>query len=195
MRRVIFEEKGGPEVLKFETLDLPSPATGEVRIKIKAIGLNRYESMFRQGVYVVPPELPSAIGAEAVGIVEALGGDVSGFSVGDRVTAVPFTTIAGTGVYADTANVPTTTLLRSLDGTTDAEEAITWMAYLNAYIRDGELTQDLLYRPPIERKLSDEQSSNRLDTILADRNTDRHQPMISRFPCLCRWSGFPVRFR
>jgi len=61
MRRVIFEEKGGPEVLKFETLDLPSPATGEVRIKIKAIGLNRYESMFRQGVYVVPPELPSAI--------------------------------------------------------------------------------------------------------------------------------------
>jgi len=133
MRRVIFEEKGGPEVLKFETLDLPSPATGEVRIKIKAIGLNRYESMFRQGIYVVPPELPSAIGAEAVGIVEALGGDVSGFSVGDRVTAVPFTTIAGTGVYADTANVPTTTLLRSLDGTTDAEEAITWMAYLNAY--------------------------------------------------------------
>ena len=93
MRRVIFEEKGGPEVLKFETLDLPSPATGEVRIKIKAIGLNRYESMFRRGVYVVPPELPSAIGAEAVGIVEALGGDVSGFSVGDRVTAVPFTTI------------------------------------------------------------------------------------------------------
>jgi NADPH:quinone reductase-like Zn-dependent oxidoreductase len=72
MRRVIFEEKGGPEVLKFETLDLPSPATGGVRIKIKAIGLNRYESMFRQGVYVVPPELPSAIGAEAVGIVEAL---------------------------------------------------------------------------------------------------------------------------
>jgi NADPH:quinone reductase len=40
---------------------------------------------------------------------------------------------AGTGVYADTANVPTTLLLRSLDGTTDAEEAITWMAYLNAY--------------------------------------------------------------
>ena len=66
MRRVIFEEKGGPEVLKFETLGLPSPATGKVRIKIKAIGLNRYESMFRQGVYVVPPELPSAIGAEAV---------------------------------------------------------------------------------------------------------------------------------
>ena len=39
MRRVIFEEKGGPEVLKFEALDLPSPATGEVGIKIKAIGM------------------------------------------------------------------------------------------------------------------------------------------------------------
>lgn len=133
MRRVIFEEKGGPEVLKFETLDLPSLAAGEVRIKIKAIGLNRYESLFRQGLYPIQPELPSAIGAEAVGIVEALGEDVSGFSVGDRVTAVPFITIAGTGAYADTANVPATALLRSLDGTTDAEEAITWMAYLNGY--------------------------------------------------------------
>src|SRR5579859_7271348 len=124
MQRVIFEEKGGPEVLKFETLDLPSPATGEVRIKVKAIGLNRYESLFRQGLYPVQPELPSAIGAEAVGIVEAVGEDVSGFSVGDRVTAVPLMTIAGTGGYADTANVPTTTLVRSLDDTTDAEEAI-----------------------------------------------------------------------
>jgi NADPH:quinone reductase-like Zn-dependent oxidoreductase len=61
MRRVIFEEKGGPEVLKFETLDLPSPATGEVRIKIKAIGLNRYESMFRQASmsYRLSSHLPS----------------------------------------------------------------------------------------------------------------------------------------
>ena len=64
MRRVIFEEKGGSEVLKFKTLDLPSPATGEVRIKIKAIGLNRYESLFRQGLYPVQPELPSAIGVD-----------------------------------------------------------------------------------------------------------------------------------
>src|ERR1700722_9388266 len=91
MRRVIFEEKGGPEVLKFETLDLPSPATGEVRIKIKAIGLNRYESMFRQGVYVVPPELPSAIGAEAVGIVEALDQDISRFDAkADDPSQVPY---------------------------------------------------------------------------------------------------------
>ena len=59
---------------------------------------------------------------------------------------------------------------------------------------DGELTQDLLYRPPIESKLSDEPSSNRLDTILADRNRTAISPMISRFPCLCRWSGFAVRF-
>jgi hypothetical protein len=49
------------------------------------------------------------------------------------------------------------------------------------------LTQDLLHRPPIERKLSDEQSSNRLDTILADGNSDCHQPHVSRFPCRCRW--------
>ena len=49
------------------------------------------------------------------------------------------------------------------------------------------MTQDLLHRPPIERKLSDEQSSDRLDTILADGNSDCHQPHVSRFPCRCRW--------
>ena len=55
---------------------------------------------------------------------------------------------------------------------------------------DGELTQDLLYRPPIERKLSDEQSSNRLDTILADRNSDRHQPHDFALPLPMPLVGF-----
>ena len=50
------------------------------------------------------------------------------------------------------------------------------LAAIRFAVGDGELTQDLLYRPPIERKLSDEPSSNRLDTILADPNSDCHQP-------------------
>jgi hypothetical protein len=55
---------------------------------------------------------------------------------------------------------------------------------------DGELTQDLLYRPPIERKLTDEQSSNRLDTILADRNSDGHQPHDFALPWPMPLVGF-----
>jgi len=56
------------------------------------------------------------------------------------------------------------------------------------------LTQDLLYRPPIESKLSDEPSSNRLDTILADRNSDCHQPNDFALPLPMPLVGFAVRF-
>ena len=56
--------------------------------------------------------------------------------------------------------------------------------------RGGELTQHLLYGPPIERKLTDEQSSNRLDTILADRNSDGHQPHDFALPWPMPLVGF-----
>ena len=56
------------------------------------------------------------------------------------------------------------------------------------------MTQDLLYRPPIESKLSDEPSSNRLDTILADRNSDCHQPNDFALPLPMPLVGFAVRF-
>lgn len=133
MKRIIFDELGGPEVLKLRHEELPPPAAGEVRVRIEAIGLNRYEAKFRQGFYPVQPVFPSGIGAEAAGVVEALGEGVDRFAVGDRVTAVPFNTVAGTGAYAEYANIPATCLLRSIEGQAASEEAVTWMAALNAY--------------------------------------------------------------
>jgi NADPH2:quinone reductase len=74
---------GGPEVLKIEELDLPEPAAGEVRIRHTAIGLNFQDIYTRSGQYAAP--MPSGLGTEAVGIVEAVGPQVSDFKPGDRV--------------------------------------------------------------------------------------------------------------
>lgn len=73
---------GGPDVLKIEQVDLPEPAPGEVRIRHTAIGLNFQDIYTRSGLY--PAKMPSGLGTEAVGIVEALGEGVTGFRVGER---------------------------------------------------------------------------------------------------------------
>jgi NADPH:quinone reductase len=74
---------GGPEVLKLEELELPEPGAGEVRIRHTVIGLNFQDIYARSGQYPAP--LPSGLGTEAVGIVEAVGPQVTDFKPGDRV--------------------------------------------------------------------------------------------------------------
>jgi NADPH:quinone reductase len=74
---------GGPEVLKIEELELPEPGAGEVRIRHTVIGLNFQDIYARSGQYPAP--LPSGLGTEAVGIVEAVGPQVTEFKPGDRV--------------------------------------------------------------------------------------------------------------
>jgi NADPH2:quinone reductase len=74
---------GGPDVLRFEEVDLPEPAAGEARIRHKAIGLNFIDTYFRTGLY--PSALPAGLGSEAAGIVEAVGPGVKVVKVGDRV--------------------------------------------------------------------------------------------------------------
>jgi NADPH:quinone reductase-like Zn-dependent oxidoreductase len=83
---VRFHETGGPEVLKIEHLDIPPPGRGEVQISVKALGLNRAESMFRRGEYIDQPEFPARIGCEAAGTVAAVGPGGDGFKVGDAVS-------------------------------------------------------------------------------------------------------------
>ena len=74
MARVVrFHKTGGPEVLKIEQLDVPPPGKGEVQISVKALGLNRAESMFRRGEYIEQPDFPARIGYEAAGTVAAVG--------------------------------------------------------------------------------------------------------------------------
>ena len=83
-----FHETGGADVLKIEELPLAEPGEGEVRLKVEAIGLNRAEVMFRQGQYLENPVLPSRLGYEASGIIDALGPNVSDIQIGDRVSTI-----------------------------------------------------------------------------------------------------------
>ena len=84
MTRVVkIEKTGGPEVLKFETIELNKPSPEEVLIEHKAIGLNFIDTYHRSGSY--PLELPSGIGGEGSGIIKKVGSKVENFSVGDRV--------------------------------------------------------------------------------------------------------------
>ena len=100
MRVVRFAKFGGPEVLVLDEIERPRPGPGEILIRHRAIGLNFADIYLRSGVY--PVTLPSAIGAEAAGVVEALGEGVTRFAPGDRVAYClgPF------GAYAETNVVP-----------------------------------------------------------------------------------------
>ena len=90
MAKVVrFHEIGGPEVLKIEEIEVTPPGKGEVQISIKALGLNRADSMFRSGQYLEDPKLPARLGYEAAGTVAAIGEAVQGFKVGDAVSTIP----------------------------------------------------------------------------------------------------------
>ncbi len=78
-----FATVGGPEVLTFEEVDVGQPRRGELLIRHTAIGVNYIDTYHRTGLYAVP--LPSGIGLEAAGVIEAVGSEVLDFAVGDRV--------------------------------------------------------------------------------------------------------------
>ena len=95
---VRFYRTGGAEVLKVEELPLVEPGEGEVRLAVEAIGLNRADVMFRRGEYLENSELPSRLGYEAAGIVDAVGPGTSGIHIGDRVSTIPSFTMGTYGV-------------------------------------------------------------------------------------------------
>ncbi|MCW2363301.1 MULTISPECIES: zinc-dependent alcohol dehydrogenase family protein [Sphingobium] len=126
-------ELGPPDVLRFDEIAVGAPGPGEVRIRVEAIGLNRSEAMFRAGRYPTKPTLPTLIGYEACGIIEALGDGVSGFAVGDRVCALPMYPLGQYGVWAEQAIVPARCLLHAPPGLSAAQAAAVWMQYMTAY--------------------------------------------------------------
>ena len=86
---VRFDKLGGPEVLKIEEETLRHPGKGEVRLQVQAVGLNRAEALYVRGHYLEHPKLPSGIGYEAAGVVEAVGPDVDKNWVGKSVATIP----------------------------------------------------------------------------------------------------------
>ena len=105
---VRFHAPGGPEVLKLEEIDLPDPGPGEVRIRHTAIGLNFQDIYARSGLYPVP--LPSGLGTEAAGVVEAVGPEVADLRVGDRVCYISGPVL---GACASHRNYPAARVLKS----------------------------------------------------------------------------------
>ena len=124
---------GGPEVLQIEDSAVGEPGLGEVRIRVEAVGLNRAEAMYRAGRYPVKPQLPSLIGYEGVGTIEALGPGVEGFAVGDRVCVLPMIQQGQYGIWAEQAIVPARILLPAPPGLSPAEAASIWMQYMTAF--------------------------------------------------------------
>lgn len=134
MARVVrFHRIGGPEVLQIENLDVPAPQAGEVRINVKALGLNRAEAMFRSGQYLEQPVFPSRLGYEAAGVVDAVGPGVEGLKPGDAVSTVPAFPLGKYGVYGDAAIVPASAVAKHPPSLSWTEAAAIWMQYLTAY--------------------------------------------------------------
>src|SRR5262249_55811221 len=107
MARVVrFHKVGGPEVLQIDDVEVSPPGKGEVQIRVKALGLNRAESMFRRGQYLEEPKLPARLGYEAAGTVAAIGPGVKGFKVGDAVSTIPSFSLNEYGLYGELANAP-----------------------------------------------------------------------------------------
>lgn len=93
-------EHGGPEIMKWESVEVGAPGEKEVRIKHTAVGLNFIDVYHRTGLYKIP--LPSVIGREGAGVIEAVGSAVSGLKVGDRVAYGA----AGIGSYSEARLIP-----------------------------------------------------------------------------------------
>src|SRR6516164_3357191 len=107
-KAIRFHETGGPEVLRYETVEVGEPGPGHVRLRHEAVGLNFADTYFRAGLYPVP--LPAGMGVEAAGVVEAVGPDVTHVAVGDRVTYTGF--INTLGAYSTERLVPAAPLIR-----------------------------------------------------------------------------------
>jgi NADPH2:quinone reductase len=112
-----FEKTGGPEVIEWIDVDLPAPGPGEVQMRNTAVGLNFIDIYFRRGLY--PSDLPSGLGSEAAGVIEAVGDGVEGFAVGDRVgTFGP-----ARGAYATARNLPAAQVMKLPDSVDDRTAA------------------------------------------------------------------------
>jgi NADPH:quinone reductase-like Zn-dependent oxidoreductase len=132
-RSVRFHELGGPEVLRIETLPEQEPQAGEVRLRVQAIGLNRAEALFRRGEYTQKPALPSRIGYDAVGVVDAVGPGVESVRVGARVATAPAFAMSRYGVYGDVAIVPERAIVPWPEAL-GAEAAVSlWTAWLTVW--------------------------------------------------------------
>ncbi|WP_175699829.1 quinone oxidoreductase family protein [Burkholderia ambifaria] len=128
---VRFHETGGPDVLRWEEVDVGDPGPGQVRLRHEAVGLNFADTYFRSGLY--PVALPAGIGVEAAGVVEALGPGVTNVAVGDRVTYTGF--LNTLGAYSTERLIAAAPLVRLPAGIAcETAAAMTMRGLTSAYL-------------------------------------------------------------
>ena len=132
-RTIRFAKAGGPEVLEFLESDVAPPGVNEVRIKVKAIGINRAESMWRLDDYIEPVRFPAGLGYEAAGLIDALGEGVTGFAVGDAVSVMPSFSMNQYGTYGEVVIVPDYAVVKQPASLSFTEAASIWMMFVTAY--------------------------------------------------------------
>jgi NADPH2:quinone reductase len=125
-RAIRFDSIGGPEVLRLETVEVGDPGPGQARVRHTGIAVNFIDVYFRTGRY--PTALPSGLGSDAVGVVEAVGPGVTDIAVGDRVGYL----IGPQGAYADVRVMPAEVLIRLPDGISDATASTLMMKGMTA---------------------------------------------------------------
>jgi len=134
MPRIIrFAELGGPQVLKIVEESTRQPGKGEVRLKVRAAGLNRAESLFFHGQYLDQPKLPSGVGYEAAGVVDAVGADVAKEWLGKSVATIPAFSMNDYPMLGEEAIAPVSALGEYPAKLSPPEGAAIWMQYMTAY--------------------------------------------------------------
>ncbi len=125
-KAIRFHEHGGPDVLRWEDVEVGDPGPGQLRVRHTAIGVNFVDTYQRSGLY--PVDTPAVAGNEGVGVVEAAGEGVEGFSPGDRVvyTGVP-------GSYAEERLLPADRVVRLPEGVSDEAAAAAFLKGLTVH--------------------------------------------------------------
>lgn len=126
-KAIRFHETGGPEVLRFEDIEVGKPAPEEAQVRHTAVGLNFIDVYDRTGLYPTP--LPSGLGREAAGIVTAVGRKAKGLRVGERVAYV----MSKPGAACELGNVPADRLVKIPKGVSDQQAAAIMLKGLTAH--------------------------------------------------------------
>jgi NADPH:quinone reductase-like Zn-dependent oxidoreductase len=142
MSRIIrFHQFGSADVLRYEQRDVPQPGVGEVLIGVKAIGVSWFDVLWRQDLSPRHAQLPAGLGSEIAGEVLAVGEEVNGFSVGDRVASFPGHDLNQYPLYGEHVLLPHTSLVHHPDMLSAAQACALYTPAMVAYFALVELAQ------------------------------------------------------
>ncbi|MCF5352804.1 zinc-binding dehydrogenase [Pseudomonas syringae] len=132
-RTIRFHQFGPAEVLKVEEHPVASPVTGEVQVRVQAIGVSWYDVLWRQNLAATHARLPAGLGYEMAGVVTALGDGVDDLQVGDKFASFPAADANQHPVYGESIVMPRRALTRYPDALTPVQASVHYTPYLVAY--------------------------------------------------------------